>query len=96
MAAGLVWERDEYLWRRATSALLTYRELHGDLRVPRDFEVPRQEPWERLSWGLRLGLTVNSIRRPQQNLVRDKPERREWLDGIGFESNQSERMNQYC
>ena len=65
-------------------ALLTYKELKGDLLVPQAFIVPSEEPWPEFTWGLKLGARVNAIR-SQGTLVANSPERRDMLDQIGFE-----------
>ena len=64
-------------------ALVTYRELFGNLLIPQVFVVPSQEPWPEESWGLKLGARVNAIR-SQGTLVDESPERRELLDALGF------------
>jgi len=65
------------------SALITYKELYGDLFVPQAFVIPSTEPWPELSWGLKLGARVNAIR-SQGTLVANSPERRDLLDKLGF------------
>ena len=42
-------------------ALLTYKEINGDLEVPYAFEVPPSSPWPEHLWGMKLGNMVNQI-----------------------------------
>ena len=54
--------------------------------MPQRFVVPPELPWPEACWGHKLGQTVMSsdIRSKKEIFVRGRPERREWLDGIGF------------
>jgi len=83
---GFLWEVDEHRWDRVVNALTTFGELHskaGWLAVPTSFVVPSKAPWHKMCWGMRLGNTVNNIR-AQEIAVKDRPERRAWLDSLGF------------
>jgi hypothetical protein len=64
-------------------ALLAYREVFGDLRVAQSFVVPSEAPWPEACREMRLGETVDTIR-AREVFVKDRPERRAWLDSIGF------------
>ena len=65
-------------------ALVTYKNLNGDLLVPQPFVVPDQsDEWPESTWGLRLGARVNAIR-SQGTFVNTNPDRRKQLDDIGF------------
>lgn len=57
------------------AALLTYKQLHGDLMVPQHFVVPAEEPWPEIAWGIKLGARVTAIR-SQSTFVSNSPERR--------------------
>jgi hypothetical protein len=81
---GFVWDDLERRWEVAQTALTVYKEEHGDLLVPNAFEVPSSAPWAEETWGMNLGRTVSSIRSRGDYLSDDKPERKEWLDEIGF------------
>jgi hypothetical protein len=81
---GFVWDDYVRRWEVAQTALRVYKEEHGDLNVPTAFEVPSSAPWAEETWGMKLGRTVDSIRSQGIYLSDDKPERREWLDEIGF------------
>jgi hypothetical protein len=63
---------------------MTYNEIHGNLLVQGQFMVPPSKPWPEHLWGMRLGKTVSHIRSVDA-YVRGEPERRQWLDSIGFE-----------
>jgi hypothetical protein len=47
------------------------------------FVVPSEAPWPEACWEMKLGQTVNVIR-AREHFVKDRPERREWLDSIAF------------
>jgi hypothetical protein len=65
-------------------ALVTYKNLYGDLLVPQPFVVPENSPeWPENTWGLRLGARVNAIR-SQGTFVNTNPDRRVQLDNLGF------------
>ena len=81
---GFVWDEREHRWTEEVQpALLAYREEFGDLRVPYRFVVPSKGPWPEACWGMRLGVTVGGIR-GKEVFVKDEPDRRAWLDSIGF------------
>jgi hypothetical protein len=80
---GFVWDEQERQWEVAKDALATYKQLHGDLEVPRSFVVPESEEWPEEMWGKKLGATVNRIR-SSDYFVRDSQERRQWLEEAGF------------
>ena len=68
-------------------ALVTYKQLYGDLLVPQPFVVPKEtSDWPKETWGLRLGARVNAIR-SQGTFVNNYPQRRDLLNEIGFEWN---------
>jgi hypothetical protein len=81
---GFVWDDLERRWEVTQTALTVYKEAHGDLLVPQSFEVPSSAPWAEETWGMKLGRTVSTIRSKGIYLSDDKPERKEWLDEIGF------------
>ena len=82
--AGFEWDYGDHRWAVTTAALQTYLDLHGDLRVPKGFVVPaKAHQWPEACWGMRLDKTVRNIR-SQEIFVKDRPERREWLDSVGF------------
>lgn len=60
--------------------LMRYKELHGDMLVPRRFTVPDQtDKWPEDMWSMKLGDVVNNIRRGLSYV-----DRREELSSIGF------------
>merc|ERR1711871_1042305 len=79
---GFVWEEtgralfSKKRFEMVYQALLTYKDLKGDLLVPQAFVVPSEEPWPEFTWGLKLGARVNAIR-SQGTLVANSPERRD-------------------
>ncbi|OQR97476.1 hypothetical protein THRCLA_21929 [Thraustotheca clavata] len=59
---GFIWSSWELAWKTKLIALEQYKILHGNLYVPRQFIVPKEEPWPESVWGLKLGLAVNNFR----------------------------------
>ena len=79
-AMGFVWFRSEWIWeKQIVPGLEAYKAIHGDLEVPQSFVVPASEDWH----GFRLGNAVMHIRSHQYHME-DDPERRQWLDDMGF------------
>jgi hypothetical protein len=71
---------------QGAAVLTTFGELHWKaewLPVPKSFVVPSEAPWHKRCWGMTRGHTVVNIR-AYEVFVKDEPERREWLDSIGF------------
>jgi hypothetical protein len=81
---SFVWDDHERRWEVARTALTMYKEEHGDLNVPQEFVIPSSAPWAEETWGMNLGSIVNTIRSRGIYLSDDKPERKEWLDEMGF------------
>jgi hypothetical protein len=81
--AEFEWDYKEYRWGRAATALQTYLDLNTHLRVPKSFAVPEEAPWAKQCWGMKLGNTVSDIRSGER-FVKDRPERRQSLDDMGF------------
>ncbi|EQC25065.1 hypothetical protein SDRG_17057 [Saprolegnia diclina VS20] len=78
-----VWAPHEYLWSRNLEALVSYKNLHGNLLVVRNFIVPDTDPqWPKDAWGLKLGLVVARLRK--QGRDNCPAPRRTALDAIGF------------
>jgi hypothetical protein len=44
------------------SALLRYKDLHGDMLVPMKFQIDANSDWPQVIWTLKLGQIVNDIR----------------------------------
>ncbi|TMW61552.1 hypothetical protein Poli38472_012743 [Pythium oligandrum] len=54
---------NETVWsEKLLPALETFAAIHGHCVVKHTFVVPSEEPWPRKTWGLNLGLAVNSLR----------------------------------
>ena len=86
-ALRFVWDVPEWRWQCVLQSLLAYKEVHGDLEVPKRFVVPSEAPWPEEAWGMKLGGRVNNIRSSQEMYVNDHPERRAELDALGFRWN---------
>ena len=91
-AMGFVWFRSEWAWeKQIVPGLVAYKAIHGNLEVPYSFVVPASEGWPERLHGFRLGNAVHSIR-SRQSHVEDDPERRQWLDNMGFVWDDLERQ----
>jgi hypothetical protein len=56
-------QRSSYGWSVVRKALLTYKELHGDLVIPYKFSVDNgNEAWPKDLWGMNIGSIANNIR----------------------------------
>lgn len=80
---GFLWNRLQPEYNLVLEALVVFREEHGHLSVPANFLVPRQAPWPKSCWGMKLGSRVSSIRARNDHL-RLHPERWFQLDAMGF------------
>lgn len=84
LQTGFEPDYNDFSWQRFQTALLAYKKIHGDVHVPQLFIVPKDDAkYPSHVWGMRLGLTLNQIRRDGQ-YVKNKPGRRKYLDSIGF------------
>jgi hypothetical protein len=82
---GFLWQARAVQWEIAKTALGVYNEEKGNLLVPKIFKVPEGSPWPKETWGMKLGEAVHQIRSRNQYLKSGSgPERRAWLEGIGF------------
>lgn len=83
---GFVWERLQPEWNLVLMALVTYQSLHGNVLVPLQFVVPREDVWPKATWGLSLGSCVHRIRLRHDFLGQRnyKYSRRQQLDALGF------------
>ena len=69
----------------AKSALLKYKEIHGDMLVKTSFIVPADDlTWPEETWGMKLGATMSQIR--SGNIFRDHHDE---LESIGFDFSSS-------
>jgi hypothetical protein len=82
---------DEQWEKKALPAITAYKQVHGDLQVPQDFEVPSSGEWEEGLWNMQLGTAVNRIR-PHSHVVRDRPDRKQQLDELSFVWDEMERQ----
>lgn len=71
-------------WDIIYKALVKYKEIYGDVRVPNKYIVPREETWPKLCWDMKLGLKLSSIRSTGR-YVKDDNNRKKQLDELGFE-----------
>ena len=62
-------------------SLIRYKELYGDMLVPKTFEVPRDDnEWPSELWGMKLGIAVRNIRSVKGSYADKKEE----LMSLGF------------
>ncbi|ETP38783.1 hypothetical protein F442_13705 [Phytophthora nicotianae P10297] len=75
------WKR--FQWEQMSlSALKTFKQIHGDLLVTRNFVVPEgDQQWPKPTWGLKLGSHVNFLRQNRDKLTSCQVQD---LDDIGF------------
>ncbi|GMF17183.1 unnamed protein product [Phytophthora lilii] len=75
------WKR--FQWQQVSiAALKCYKEMEGDLLVPRKFVVPEGDlKWPKPTWGLKLGSHVNFLRQNREELMKYQVQD---LDEIGF------------
>ena len=78
-AIGFDWNPGERAEKLMLTAMNTYRDVHGDFGISRDYVVPTAEPFPRELWGMKLGLKVNNIR-----YRGDRPRVKENLEQLGF------------
>ncbi|ETW06408.1 hypothetical protein, variant 1 [Aphanomyces invadans] len=80
-AINFVFDVNELKWQLKIQAFETYKALHGDLKIPQDFVVPRHDHrWPLDTWGMRLGLAVRSLRQKADMC----PSRAAQLSAMGF------------
>lgn len=56
-------QKVEYGDDSVRKATRTYKELHGNLRIPPEFIIPSTAMWPNEIWGMKFGLLVRNIRR---------------------------------
>ena len=83
--------RSEVMYQTVKLGLLRYKELHGDMSVPGDFEVPLEsDVWPASLLGFKLGIAVGHIRAGHSYVSRRKD-----LQSIGFDHRpRSEKLYQ--
>ena len=53
----------EKRWKSSEKlAFVAYKDIYGDLSVPKVFVVPSEEPWPEEAWGVKLGNIISRIR----------------------------------
>ncbi|KAF0727135.1 hypothetical protein Ae201684P_019405 [Aphanomyces euteiches] len=79
---GFVWNILDMSWETKIVALVTYKQIHGDLLVAYSYRVPSDDPrWPKETWGLKLGHAVHNIRQNGHDMSN---ERRRQLLELGF------------
>lgn len=59
---GISFDARETAWsEQILPALVTFREVFGHRRVPRNFVVPHAKPWPKKAWGLHLDFISMNI-----------------------------------
>jgi len=58
---GFVWDPSQRGSEQLLSALRAYKQLHSHVDVPRDYVVPCEAPFDRETWGMKLGLKVANL-----------------------------------
>ncbi|KAK1939960.1 hypothetical protein P3T76_008283 [Phytophthora citrophthora] len=72
-----------FQWTEVTlAALKTFKQIEGHMLVSRSFEVPKGDlRWPKPTWGLKLGVQVNVLRRNRETLSSYQVQN---LEDIGF------------
>jgi hypothetical protein len=65
---------------------LKYKEIHGNVLVPRSLSIPWSESWPEEMWGVKLGSTVRDIRNNKRYSIH-----RDELIAIGFDYSKQEK-----
>ena len=73
-------------------SLLVYKEIYGNMLVPKNFEIPQNADWPSHLWGLKLGIAVYNIRGKKGSYADKKEE----LLSIGFKYNIHKRFDYEC
>ncbi|KAH9106347.1 hypothetical protein LEN26_014579 [Aphanomyces euteiches] len=82
-ALDFVWDANKLHWHRNLSALKTYKQFYGDMRIPTKFVVPQDDPaWPVDLANIKLGLVVSRLRSNQETLSDEKMQE---LTKLGFE-----------
>ena len=82
-ALGFVWGRLASEYTLVVEALLVFRDIHGDLLVPRSFVCPSSPPWPPSVWSMPLGRRVSMIR-TRGDYLKDGLVRWHQLESMGF------------
>jgi len=90
---GFVWDVYEHRFRIFYTALRHYAKLMGcgaysmgrpkPLKIRSTFVVPADEEWPKELWNFPLGVKCTAVRQ-KELYIKDKPERKQALDDIGF------------
>ncbi|OQR81718.1 hypothetical protein THRCLA_11469 [Thraustotheca clavata] len=80
--ARFLWSPLGFNWNCNLLALTTYKKIHGNLLVSKDFITPSNDPnWPKDTWDMKLGLVVTGLRDRKDSLPQD---RKEELKKLGF------------
>ena len=59
MGFSFTYSSREFGWERLKTAIVRYKEVYGDLRVPKKFVIPSDtDEWPKITWGLKLGSSL--------------------------------------
>eukprot|EP00752_Nemacystus_decipiens_P003968 g3634.t1 len=67
------------------NALATYVALYGHAQVPKNFEVPRESSWPEMTWGVKLGRSLDNIV-AKGTFIKGYPDRQARLEALGFDT----------
>ncbi|KAE8997832.1 hypothetical protein PF010_g1330 [Phytophthora fragariae] len=71
--------------KKILAALRPYKQLNGDVLVPRPFMVPSGDAcWPSVTWGYKLGVAVRDIRTRSKSKARLSTEMEEELEKLDF------------
>ncbi|KAH9184535.1 hypothetical protein AeNC1_013490 [Aphanomyces euteiches] len=80
-ALDFVWDANKLHWNRKLLAMKTYKQLYGNMRVPKAFVVPKDDPaWPSDVEAIKLGIVFNTLRSNQATLSDEKKRELNKLD----------------
>jgi hypothetical protein len=79
-----------YGYKSVRAALLKYRDLNGNMLVPRKFVVPADDTWPKEMWNVKMGTIVNNIR-AGSSCSKNRVD----LESIGFAFNPQVQLYRY-
>ncbi|CAK4716307.1 unnamed protein product [Aphanomyces euteiches] len=80
-ALDFVWDANKLHWNRKLLAMKTYKQLYGNMRVPKAFVVPKDDSaWPSDVEAIKLGIVFNTLRSNQATLSDEKKRELNKLD----------------
>jgi len=77
---GFEWKQRRYDPEDIKLAMETYKRLYGNVSIPQEFIVPKNDDWPEVTWKMKLGSIGHSIRNQNCHI-----EIREDIEEVGFD-----------